>query len=260
MSCGIHYKKIIPYFLDNIFDINKNENYFLPFTEDMYNYIMYLNYNDINKWSKYEKLTEILNNDEFNTIKYNNNNISYLPISNYINDNDNNTYPMRFIIKKNEITAILMSYTSLLYKINHNRYISFIIRIIRNKKDDHICNLIFDNYNNECYIIELNGKIKKDIHKIMEYYTSNTRYKYKILEKEKILLNLNNKIKSSKQKQFFSGYCMGWGLYFKYLSEKAPDDFNMKDYLKILSLYKNKGPLFQLIETFQVWFYLLYTS
>jgi hypothetical protein len=246
----IHYKKIIPFFLDNIFDINKNKNYFLQFTEDMYNYIMYLTYNDINKWSKHEKLTVISTNYKFETIIYNKD-MSYFKINNYIND----TYPIQFIISKNKITLILITLSSLKFLIKNNRYISFIIRIIQNNKDDHICNLIFDNYNNECYIIEPNGKIKKNIHKIMKYYSITMGYKYIILQKENIILNLNTKIKSSKQQTFFSGYCMGWGLYFKYVAESAPIDFNMKNYLKILSLYKNKGPIFQLIEIFQVWVY-----
>ena len=51
----------------------------------------------------------------------------------------------------------------------------------------------FDNYYNECYIIETNGIMNKKIHKIMQYYVSSKGYKYIILENEGIILNINNR-------------------------------------------------------------------
>ena len=250
MNIKIYYKKIIPNFINNIYDTNKNKYYYILFTKKIYNYLLYLSYNDIYIWSNNEKLTKICNNDKFDIIKYDNK-ISYLLSYNY-----KNNYPQIIIINNKNIIAKLIDHNSLISKMNNKRYLCFIINIIYiNKIMEHICNLIFDNYYNECYIIEIDGIINKKIHKIMQYYVSSKGYKYIILENEGIVLNINNKIKSSKQKEFFNGYCMGWGLYFKYLAEKADINFEMKKYLKNISFYKNKGPLNELIEIFQVWFY-----
>jgi hypothetical protein len=227
------YKKLIPNFLN----ISEYSN--IKFTLEMYNYILYLKFNSINKWSKYNNLTTISNDDEFIIIFYDNK-ISY--ISSYYKKH--NVFPLKIIINKNQIIARLINNI-----IKDRRYISFIILV--SDKNYHVLNLIFDNYKLESYLIECQGVIHEKIHKIMEYYVSSMGYKYKKLE----ILNINNKIKSKKQKSFFKGYCMGWSLFFKYLAEKADINFEMTDYLLQLSLYKNKGPLFELIELFQVWFY-----
>ncbi len=93
------------------------------------------------------------------------------------------------------------------------------------------------------------------LHMIFESYAKKIGFEYIDLKNTGFNLIINIKINSKKQRDFFKGYCKGWALYFQYVLHEAQDDFEMIEYLKKIATYKNLGPINELVEIFQVWFY-----
>jgi hypothetical protein len=264
------YKKIIPENLKNIYSLE--ENYYLrdQFSEEQYNKISRLSYNQLKKWNKKINFNlDIENTDFFNIFKINFNNTEEdITSCNCIEGE--NSYPFHLTILNDSLLCNFISQESILNKIfsTDNRYSSFLIDLVTETKNaGHNCLFVIDKIKTECYIIDSNGSLdyfdniidgyqtSYFLHKAFENYANTIGFKYVNLLERKINLKINIKINSNKQSKFFKGYCKGWSLYFQYLLFKCDDNFEIIDYISTLNSYKNLGPVNELIEIFQVWFY-----
>ena len=266
---SIQYKKIIPEKLKNIYSLDENCYLRDSLTKDQYDKICKLPKNQLKKW--YKQINYIFDTnfkDIFNIFKINFKG-EYEEITS-CNNISNDNLPFHITILDDSLLCNFISQESLLNKIflEENRYISYLIDLVtETKKAGHACLFVIDKYKCETFVIDSNGSLDyfNDIfeeyelnyflHMAFEKYSNSIGFKYINLLENNINLKINVKINSKKQADFFLGYCKGWSLFFQYLLNKSEPNFEIIDYLKILSSYKNLGPINELVEIFQVWFY-----
>jgi hypothetical protein len=276
------YKKILPESLYVIIDPNINNFFFDALEKYQYLCFASLPYKFINE------IIEMINKnlifteyDNFITFKidFENNEFEIITNCNY---NILETVPFIIQIIDSGLIFDWPDILTLENKLNSitNRYLSYELTLRYNKTSSaHSVLIVFDKLYRISYIVDSNGNlnffdnvydnnllvnstkpISYFLHKAIEKYMNLIDYTYIKLNQsnefnlESINTQINIRINSDSQKNFFTGYCRGWTLLFQHILLTNNDySFDFINYLENFC-EQNKKILNEIIELYQLYY------